>query len=325
MIRKPSFCVMEVIKSCMSRCKMCTMWQIPKSPHELTIEECKHFVSSLGEIKDSSIEINVLGGETLLKEGVIDLISYINKLGHTAIITTNGYLLDEEVARKLGDSGLRHITLSLDSHIESTHDFYRGVTGAFSKVMKAIDNIYKFCGNSCKITILTIIMKENLNELLKFAEWVECDNRLLSIYFMALTNAGLSPDREDWYNSEKCNQLWPNDHAKIETVIDRLISLKKKGLNKICNPTSQLNAFKSYYRTPSQIPDNMKLDYFYGYIMLESFGEISLCGERLGNIREYSVKELWYSDNAARAREKIANNLIKPEVLINCKQAFPDD
>jgi MoaA/NifB/PqqE/SkfB family radical SAM enzyme len=321
----PLFCVMGILKSCMSRCKMCTMWKIPRSPDELTIKECKDFVTSLNDITKTPIEINILGGETLLKDGVMDLVDHVNKAGHTAIITTNGFLVDENMAKKFADSSLKHLTLSLDSHIEATHDFYRGTKGAFSKAMKAIDNVSRFCGNKCHINILSIIMKENLDELLKFAEWVECDDRLQAIYFMALTNAGLSPDKEDWYNSETCSQIWPADYAKVEKIMDGLINLKKKGFGKICNPTSQLNAFKSYYREPTKKPENMKLDYYNGYIMVESFGEVSLCAEKLGNMREHSVKDLWYSKNADIAREKIANNQIKLEVLINCKQAFPDD
>jgi len=51
----------------------------------------------------------------LLFKGLLELVKFSIDKGFSANIASNGWLIDEEMAKRIGDSGLTEINLSLDS------------------------------------------------------------------------------------------------------------------------------------------------------------------------------------------------------------------
>ena len=76
---------------------------------------------------DESIDLGVsrvyfFGGEPLLVPELTDLIRYAKKKNMMVKLDTNGFLLDEAMVKKLKDSGLDFIGVSIDSSFEAVHD-----------------------------------------------------------------------------------------------------------------------------------------------------------------------------------------------------------
>ncbi|NQT23415.1 MAG: radical SAM protein, partial [Candidatus Omnitrophica bacterium] len=188
----PAFCLLVVSKICNFRCKMCNMWknkdrQIDRK--ELSIEEMKGFVDDLKNVTTEPIFIHLIGGEALLRKNLTEIISYIRKSGFNSSITTNGYYINDEMAKKLVESGLKGIFLSLDGFKEETHDYLRGVKGSYRHVKDAIELLNKYRGddksNRLSIGITMTLMEKNLDEALDLAEWTNNNEKINDFFINA--------------------------------------------------------------------------------------------------------------------------------------------
>ncbi len=323
----PQFCVLEVLESCTLRCKMCGNWKCERTPNELSIKEWERFITCLGDQIGTNMELNVTGGEPLLKKGVLDMISFISRKGFKAIMVSNGYLINESMAKQIADTGLSYLGVSLDSLKKETHDFIRGVEGAYGQVMKAIDYLCKFKKEDLIIGIQTIIMKKNLEEIVELINWVQQDSRLGSIYFQAIVQPNFSSSGEgwftdnEWHKRNEFNFLWPDDTKKVHAVIDELIRFKKCGF-KIANPIGQLEAFKVYFSDPQEFNKNVKCNKGRCIFSVSPTGDITLCHSYgiLGNVRnaDIDLREIWFSEQANEMRNKMNNCSKYCGPLVNC-------
>ncbi len=319
MIRKPKFCSIEVSYECILRCKMCYMWKNQRMPDELNIDEWKRAICSLKKFTGPNCSINITGGEPLLKKQVIDLVKFINQEGFLDVsMTTNGFLIDKEMARSLSDAGLRMISLSLDSSNQQIHDNIRGVPGAGKKVMDAIEYFSLHRGSLEKIGIQTIIMEPNIDTIIDLAKWA--DKSKISVYFMAVVKplCLLLPDT--WHIDSEFAYLWPKEEKKINNLLDALIKFKKDGID-IGNSIAQLEAFKCYFADPNEfVKKKRNCRMGDGMLKIGPQGEVALCAEKgsIGNVRKNEIEDIWWSEPANRVREEIDSCRMNCPQLINC-------
>ncbi|NNM88886.1 MAG: radical SAM protein, partial [Phycisphaerae bacterium] len=78
------------------------------------------------------------GGEPLTRPEALDFIAHAQSIGLATTLSTNGLLIDDAMADRLAESGLRYVGISLDG-IASRHDQLRGQKGAFAASLAAID------------------------------------------------------------------------------------------------------------------------------------------------------------------------------------------
>lgn len=109
---------------------------------ELSVEEIKRILDQAAEMGIPKVDF--FGGEPLMKEGIVELVEYGEKIGLYISITTNAWLLTEDLAKQLGRAGLSCINVSLDSTEEEAHDKLRGLPGLHKKVVDAV----KYCNDS---------------------------------------------------------------------------------------------------------------------------------------------------------------------------------
>ena len=229
----------------MLRCKICHHWQCDeKDVVKPTVKEWKRFISSMRGEVHPDFRIVFGGGEPLLfPEDLLELISFSSGLGFGTALSTSGHTITKDYARRLVESGLNNIDLtifSLDKHI---HDDIRGTEGSLERVLGAIDYLGSF-SDSPKIGINTIIMKPSLDGLADLTEWVNSNKCLTGIYYQAITRPFHTPFVKEWHNKDEYSFLWPNDTARLDAVIDSIIDMKKrsrrfprKGTSKIRVPT----------------------------------------------------------------------------------------
>jgi MoaA/NifB/PqqE/SkfB family radical SAM enzyme len=181
----PTYCCFSVTLRCAMRCKSCYIWkQGQDSAQEIPLANWMGAVKSLSGFLDRKTDIIITGGEPLLKENILDLIAFCSKRGIKISLQTSASLIDEELVKRLADAGLWRIGISLYSLEEETHDYLRGRKGISKRVFQAIDLLSKF-GPQIGINVQNIIMDINLGEILKMAEWVQNDERIDYIYFLA--------------------------------------------------------------------------------------------------------------------------------------------
>jgi MoaA/NifB/PqqE/SkfB family radical SAM enzyme len=316
-IKRPKFCVIEVSHRCMFRCKMCNYGMSPKDPEELEIRDLYRFVSSLKEFAGMPFEMNISGGETLMKEGILDLVEFIAAQGFRFSMVTNGFLIDKAVAKRIADSGLSFLAISLDSLDPAIHDFLRGIPGAHKKVMEALEYFIAYRGRLQNLTLQTILMGPNLDGILDLVHWAK--DRPLSFSFIAITRPNMVPPGVAWYKTEDHKFLWPQDTARVHHVLDELIRLKKEG-HRIDNHIGQLEKFKLYFSDPERFVKDSACSLGDDMMFVNPKGDAYLCCEMesVGNIKESTAEQLWTSQKAENIREKIRRCRTNCTGMVNC-------
>jgi len=98
--------------------------------------------SVIDQICETGKPIVVLsGGEPLMREDIFAIARYGTYKGLRMVMGTSGYLLDQAMARKLLEAGIRSVAISIDSSDPSIHDAFRGIDGAWERAVQAI----RFC------------------------------------------------------------------------------------------------------------------------------------------------------------------------------------
>jgi len=298
---------------------MCYIWENSQPcSDELTIQEWKKVVKSLDGLLDKKHDIILSGGEPFLKKDILDLVYFSSQAGYRVSLDTNAYLIDQELAKTIGDSGLWRICISLDSLDENTHDFLRGSKGSFNRVMKAIEYLHKWAPG-VGINIQTVIMEKNLNELTQLAEWVGGDPRLDYIYFQTAVRPFGAPASEQWFKDPRYNFLWPQDIKRVETVINGLMQLKHAN-SKIVNSASQFKAQLAYLKNPLHFVQEQDCTIGNRDINVNPQGDVYLCfsKEPIGNVRTSNLETIWHSDQAAKVREVIRGCKDPCHFFLNC-------
>ncbi len=299
---------------------MCHMWQSKSDSGGPAMRDWERFIDSFSDFVGGKAQIQFVGGEPLMQKGLRSLIKRAASKGFSTTMTTNGYAIDAPMAREIVDAGLSTLVFSLDGMKKETHDFLRGVPGTYARVMNAIDLLGRIRNDSLKIHIVTTIMRQNLDELLGLADWVNQSDVVDNISFQAVTQPFFTPEEHEWYRNEKFSFLWPEDTEKATCVLSGLAELKNKG-HKITNPVPQFKVFESYFKHPERFVKNTKCNLGYNSLSVNTAGKIFLClsMEPIGDIRDgKSVEELWLSEQVRRVREKISHCKDNCKSMINC-------
>ena len=101
MLPKFFMCYLETTRRCNLKCPFC-MTDSPKiSDNEMTLDEIKHLV--IDELKkySSKSAIAFSGGEFLLREDALDILSYNSSKNMWSYINTNGILVKRDLVKEV--------------------------------------------------------------------------------------------------------------------------------------------------------------------------------------------------------------------------------
>ena len=169
--RKINYLRVSVTDRCNLRCVYCMKEKMTFLPKKeiLSLEEIERLCDNFIDLGINKIRLT--GGEPLVRQDIIKLISQLNLKKKTLLkeitLTTNGTLL-ENYAKDLKENGIDRINVSLDTIDENK---YKQITkfGDLKKVMNGINEAMK---NNIKIKINVVAIKDfNENELDLIIEW----------------------------------------------------------------------------------------------------------------------------------------------------------
>ncbi|MBZ5514094.1 MAG: radical SAM protein [Acidobacteriia bacterium] len=158
---KPRLIFWEVTKGCNLRCIHCRATATELSS-KLDLPKTKA-LNLIEQVSQYAPPILVLsGGEPLFRTDIFDLARYATERGLRVALATNGTLVTREIARRIVDSGVRRVSISLDGANAATHDAFRGIPGAFGAALRGFRNL-KELGMSLQIN--TTVARHNAREL----------------------------------------------------------------------------------------------------------------------------------------------------------------
>jgi MoaA/NifB/PqqE/SkfB family radical SAM enzyme len=290
---KPTRIVFSVTLRCNIKCQQCAIWRMPKQ-EELTTEEWKKTIADLrGWIGPCRLQL--VGGETFVRKDMTDIIGFATSQGVLTGVVTNGTMIDRALAERIVASGLGYAHVSLDGVRPETHDEVRGIPGLHVKTMAAIDHLLAAArGSGMSISLATVISRKSMPELVDLVRLVEAKG-LDGIIFNPL---GPTIDSDpEWH---KKTDLWFDDPAQIDRVLDQLVALKRGGA-KILNPPEQLEGLKDYFRKPERtLGEQCMVGVTNLGVTCDGFIHTCFKMPPLGNVREIGLRDAW---NSAKARE----------------------
>ncbi|MBU8910488.1 MAG: heme b synthase [Desulfobacterales bacterium] len=159
----------ETTRRCNLACKHCRA-VAEDHPYENELDTKASF-RLLEQIKAVGDPIIILtGGEPLLRDDIFDIAAYGTKLGLRMVMAPNGTLITKDNAKKMKESGIKRISVSLDGSTPETHDTFRGLENAFENSIQGIE-IAKKAGIEFQIN--TTITKTNLDQIPKILNLAE--------------------------------------------------------------------------------------------------------------------------------------------------------
>jgi radical SAM protein with 4Fe4S-binding SPASM domain len=312
-IQPPFMVSYSITKKCNLKCKHCYSESTDQAaPDELSTEEAFRLVDELSHWGIGLLIID--GGEPLCREDMLEVVKYASSKGIRTTIGSNGTLIDEAMARRMVDTGVMAVAISIDGVDAETHDSFRGISGAFEQTLKGVEA----CRNvQLPFQFNTVLRKATLSqleELLRMAVDYGAD----AAEFFDLVAAGRA--------KEACQeQVLSNDERKwvmewlAEAQEDCPIIIRVPGC-----PMYPLLLQEKRIR-PKHFPIEMlrRVPYYgrgcaagmpMGYVMVQCNGEVNPCmllQVKLGNIREQSIVSIW--ENSSALVELRQRDLLKGE------------
>ncbi len=231
-----------------------------------------------------------LWGEPMLNKEIIKMIKYASQFTRVNI-STNGTMLDEDLARELILSGVADVIVSIDGMTQEVYEKYR-VGGDLEKAKKTLENLVKFNKQfSAGVNIMPqfIVFKHNQHEMEMFTEFC--------------ASLGLKANFKAPYFRHDDSQFEVSDYKEYRRPEFDTIEDLKMAMSDCVNPkevfTVQIN------------------------------GDVILCCHDYdrktlyGNLFEQSVEEIWNSTKYRLDRWKILSGNAIDFCVENCMTYIP--
>jgi MoaA/NifB/PqqE/SkfB family radical SAM enzyme len=133
----PAAIMWDVTNRCNLSCLHCYNQSGSRPPvPDLTTAEMLAIGRQIIEVKP--FIVCLCGGEPLLREDILEIISLLHPHVLSVNMVSNGYSLDEEMATKLVQAGIGSVQISLDGATPETHDRFRACPGSWERAVGAI-------------------------------------------------------------------------------------------------------------------------------------------------------------------------------------------
>lgn len=133
----PRLVAWETTGACNLSCTFCRAEaKTEPDPYELETQEVERLVDQIAEF--SSPIFIITGGEPMMRDDVYEIADYASGRGLRPVMSPNGTLLDAESARRMLDSGIRRVSVSIDGPSARVHDSIRGTPGAFDDLVEGL-------------------------------------------------------------------------------------------------------------------------------------------------------------------------------------------
>lgn len=309
-LNKPTSIIIDITPNCVLRCQQCNLWKTPPHVH-LTFAQAKIIIDKLHKWL-GNYYLFFTGGEPFLNPNLPKIIKYAESKGIFTHVNSNAFLINKDLSKKIIDSKLSAISISLDGASPSTHDKLRGVKNAYKNAIQAIRLLKK--NKKIAIYLNTVIMQPNLKDLeqlIKIAQKEKTNGLTFQCLLPTLAT-------NETTNQTKNSPLWPNV-SSLKKILNKII--KKIPQNKIILSTeNDLQLAKKYYANPNYL-DSFKCNAGINNFIINYLGEVKLCWHfpKIGNIFKENPKNIWLNHESAKQR-KIIRTCKKPCKIIACNQ-----
>jgi mycofactocin radical SAM maturase len=150
-----------------------------------------------------------------MREDFLDLLTYTHAKGMITCVSTNGMLIDKQLAGRLSKLTMLYLQVSLDGATAEVNDMIRG-RGSYKKIVDAMDCLTSHSIPFSINTVLTRLNYPQLDDLMRLANAYQADLRV-----SRFRPSGRGKESKSWLAPHK-DQLetfaeWLNEHDAVRT------------------------------------------------------------------------------------------------------------
>ena len=201
--------IVETTAKCNLYCPMCPRETHKQPKEDMSVEIFEKLVDGAAHTGEHMMLIGL--GEPFMDPKIFDRIEFCERHGVSTLLSTNGVLLDEDMAGKLLATPLAHITLSFDGASKETFEHYR--KGArFERVR---DNFVRFArmkhrsGSKMQVVVQMVRMQGNAHEVDEFRRFWSAVEGVDQVRVKEDETNLLQPEaRREESATRPCHYLW---------------------------------------------------------------------------------------------------------------------
>lgn len=212
--------VWNMTQRCNLKCVHCYAKAVTEDGTDpISTEQAKVMIDDLAQFGAPVMLFS--GGEPLVRKDLPELAKYATSKGMRAVISTNGTLIDRNMAKMLKEVGLSYVGVSLDGG-EEVHDAFRGVKGSYKKALEGLD----YCREEgIKVGLRFTINKRNAVEVPKIFELMkEREIPRVCFYHLVYSGRGSELIKEDLSHQET--------REMVDLIMDKTRELYDQGYQK---------------------------------------------------------------------------------------------
>lgn len=288
---KPYSMSIESSGSCQLSCPECPLGNGSNSSRKLLpLTTYTHIIE---EIKKDCMVLSVyFQGEAFLNPDIFQMIQIARKAKLYTIISTNANIQDEQWAKKIMESGLNELIISLDGLNQTTYETYRK-GGNLELVKSHLEQLSqlskKQTTNKPKITIQFLVMQHNEHEIPEIRAYAKSLGFKIKLKSIQIENT-----KNDIH-------LLPKNSTHRRYEIKEGQAILKNKLKNHC---------KRLYRNPVITSEGMVLP-----CCFDKSGKYSF-----GNINEKGFAEIWKSESYKAFRKNVFSQRKNIDICTNCTE-----
>ena len=212
--------VWNMSRRCNLRCVHCYSDSENKDYEgELTTQQALEMIADLGEFGVPVLLFS--GGEPLMREDLFELAAFAIKCGIRPVISTNGTLITDKVAKRIKETGFGYVGISLDG-IGDVNDQFRGVKGAFNAAMRGFEACIEI---GQKVGLRLTMTRRNFTDLGAIFDFIEQEKiPRACFYHLVYTGRGSDMMKDDLTREQS--------RRAVDLIMDRTMDFHRRGLDK---------------------------------------------------------------------------------------------
>jgi MoaA/NifB/PqqE/SkfB family radical SAM enzyme len=297
----PPFLVLFINSICNLKCDHCFYWRNLNQRNDLSLEEIKALARELEPFEN----LNLSGGEPFLRKEFAEICRFfITNNGVKEIyVPTNGWYTDKTVTALesiFEEKSLRYFVceLSIDGMPEY-HDKFRGAQNSFKKLIETYDQLAEFQKREPRLRIHSIstATNQNIEQIKQLTTYLYARCPAMDHHNLAVIRGDrkdpslLTPDLGEYQGLyEYIRRLWaPREQERYGSSVEPMLQWAK---------------MRTLEEKRQVVPCKA------GVIsaVVYANGDVSVCEmhKPLGNLRDKTFREMWFSAEAQKLRQQIA-------------------
>jgi radical SAM protein with 4Fe4S-binding SPASM domain len=272
----PIYLQLDLTNKCNMNCEYCYNKHFVCG-QELTDDQFLELSDQI--LKDiKPLFVTFSGGEPFVRKNILFKLAKIFKEKEIEVyVNTNGTLINEEIAKKIGELKIDKVSINIESLDKEEHEKLRGLSGCWDRSLNSIELLKKYAPN-CNVVIRTVVNKKNYLEVEKIANFVKS---LGLKEYMLIDFIPKADDQHLMLNKEE----WAEFYKKY-------LNIKKLGLRIVPNHAILFLERTRNIDVPFCMAGRIKL-------IINANGDVVPCNHLkekqfvAGNVLKENLKDIW--------------------------------